>query len=755
MEPEPATAPRRAPCRYRFTGDPEHSPAGFGYRLAAAVVALCLLLLPLAYLAIIAAVGYGVYYHATHHAGILLLDTPTASARSYVARTYAARLLVYVAPLVAGPIVVVFMFKPLFARRVDEEIPLTLEREHEPRLYEFLEALCERIGAPLPRRISVFAGVNAAASLGDGLRSLFGRRLELVIGLPLLEGLSLTQFAGVMAHELAHLRQGAGMRLTWVICRMTDWLERVAMQRDAWDAWLEGLRARLYHRLALVIMFTQLCVWLNRQLLKVLMVIGRVVSAVLLRRQEYDADACEIAVIGSAEFVATMRRLPQIHVAFERVLSDAVVSWQERRVPDNLPSLIGYRAGPPGDRLAPDDPTGIDDTPAGWFASHPSDADRVARALAVPRTGVLEATGRGVDLLSNPAMVAKAVTLRVYRDGFHWPVESQNLQSVRDLVIDDLHAITSAHAIATYYSRAVSPDRPIWPQRDHVGPPGDAGKSRDILRAAAAQSPRAAGQLAALWEALDALAERQQKMQGVAAIMGCGVTRIEWAQFGLTAAPLPELKRQAEEMSEALERDRAKIAEAAKPLRVRLLVALQLAQVPAVRQRLSEQAASAADAARLLACLHRLEEADRTIQRAGRELHLARLAAAVKHDYSADEKIVASAERLLRAQLERADVHFADLAAIGVDLPPGLPEETRADTLGGYLVPQRPSRRDAASLDLCLATALRRRETTYLHCLGMLAILAGEVERALKIGGAPAAISAPLKRARAAKRDSA
>lgn len=61
---------------------------------------------------------------------------------------------------------------------------------------------------------------------------LFGNDLVLTIGMPLVLGLSLRQFAGVLAHEFGHFSQGAGMRLTFIIRTISVWFTRVVYERD-------------------------------------------------------------------------------------------------------------------------------------------------------------------------------------------------------------------------------------------------------------------------------------------------------------------------------------------------------------------------------------------------------------------------------------------------------------------------------------------------------------------------------------------
>jgi hypothetical protein len=54
-----------------------------------------------------------------------------------------------------------------------------------------------------------------------------GNDLVLTIGLPLVAGFNLREFAGVLAHEFGHFSQGVGMRISYVIRSISFWFTRV------------------------------------------------------------------------------------------------------------------------------------------------------------------------------------------------------------------------------------------------------------------------------------------------------------------------------------------------------------------------------------------------------------------------------------------------------------------------------------------------------------------------------------------------
>src|SRR5262245_57934920 len=169
-----------------FRGDfqPVHTP--WSYRLGILLVTGVMILLPLVYIGLIALTCYAVYYHAVHDVTMF-----QANVRG---RGYLFILLAYLAPMIIGGILIVFMLKQLFARPAKQPRQRSLSRDGEPLLFDFVDRICAAVRAPIPQRIDVNADVNASAGFRRGwLSMLIGNDLVLTIGMPLVAGLSVGQ----------------------------------------------------------------------------------------------------------------------------------------------------------------------------------------------------------------------------------------------------------------------------------------------------------------------------------------------------------------------------------------------------------------------------------------------------------------------------------------------------------------------------------------------------------------------------------
>src|SRR3954452_12235624 len=173
--------PPDAPDAIRFSGPIRRVRIGFGYRIGMLLAAVVMIALPVLYIGVVVGFGWLIWLHLTHDTGMVKI----ASGRAGL-----FLVLLYVAPAIAGLILLAFMVKPLFARHVRRGgRPLEVTRGEEPRLFEVVDRLCAAVGAPRPAPLNVDVDVNASASFNEGFAGWLRKDLVLTIGLPLAAGL--------------------------------------------------------------------------------------------------------------------------------------------------------------------------------------------------------------------------------------------------------------------------------------------------------------------------------------------------------------------------------------------------------------------------------------------------------------------------------------------------------------------------------------------------------------------------------------
>src|SRR6267378_5982713 len=146
--------------RVMVEGAIEPVRVSLGYKVGLLAVAMAMVLLPVLYLGFVALFGYGIYYHATENRSVFNWYLP--------GRLWLIKVLVYFGPIIIGLILLLFMIKPLFVRRAEQEESCSLDHADAPLLFQLIGQVCRAIGAPIPSRVDLDSTINAAASFRKG-----------------------------------------------------------------------------------------------------------------------------------------------------------------------------------------------------------------------------------------------------------------------------------------------------------------------------------------------------------------------------------------------------------------------------------------------------------------------------------------------------------------------------------------------------------------------------------------------------------
>jgi Zn-dependent protease with chaperone function len=396
-------------------------PLRAAYRLGLVLVAAATITLVLVYLGLILAVTGAVLYHAIFNS--FIITEPGGGLLS--------KGLIYGGPLVVGGVLVFFLTKPLFARRPPSPPSLQLTPEEAPVLHQLIEQIRRTLGAPRPRLVRVDCAVNASASYGGGALGWLSGNLVLTIGLPLLHGMSARQLAGILAHELGHFAQGSSMRLTYLIRGINGWFARVVFERDAWDQRLEKAARETDLRVGIVLHVARFFVWLTRQILRGLMLMGHAIGMFMLRQMEYDADRYEARLAGSDVFAATAGRIRLLGAGQAVALARLEEGWSRRCICDDLPALAAAMVPrlPAAVKTAVEDPN-ADAKKPGVFDTHPPDRARIASAEREAAPGIFRLERPAGAFLPDLLGLSRRVTEHHYREVLELPLEVRHLVSL-------------------------------------------------------------------------------------------------------------------------------------------------------------------------------------------------------------------------------------------------------------------------------------------------------------------------------------
>ncbi len=424
-------------AEWRIVGETRPKPVSLLYKLGLAAVALVMVLLPIIYVGIIVLVAWGVYEHALHP--------------RYQLGGGTVALLGYLAPIIVGGVLVFFMIKPLFARRPKNYEPHGVLPGEEPELFRLIYAVCDTVQAPRPARVLVDLQVNAFAGFRRGLPDLLRRRLTLSIGLPLVAGLSVRQFGGVLAHEFGHFSQGAAMSLTFIVRTVNAWFARVVYERDTWDDRLRSSAQRSDFRFGIILHLARAMVWVTRRILWLLMNVGHAVSCFMMREMEFDADRLESQVAGSETFAETTRDFQLLNAAWQQTITQQTEAYATNRLVNDLPRLSAMAAKRLALRAVQANRAVLPTAKTGWFDTHPSDHDRIQASKALGAVGMLHGDGDATKLFRDFRVTARALTKHYYEEECGIDLKDVTLHSFEEMSTETLAAAEEDELVEKWF----------------------------------------------------------------------------------------------------------------------------------------------------------------------------------------------------------------------------------------------------------------------------------------------------------------
>ncbi|MCC6216491.1 MAG: M48 family metalloprotease [Polyangiaceae bacterium] len=278
---------------------------------------------------------------------------------------------------------------------LDGQVEVT-ERS-QPRLFAFLGRLADEVGAPRPHRVFVSGEVNAAVFYDLSLWNLvFPARKNLVLGLALVNTLTLDELKAVVAHEYGHFAQRTMAIGRWVYTAQSI-ARHVVLSRGIFDR-IAGLLSTLSRQTAWIGWGLRLFMWSIRALLDALFRVVALADRALSREMELNADRVAVSVTGSESLVHALHTLRWSDEAWSLALEFSIAEVQAGRpLPDPFAlqtlALEHLRRILDEPRLGrtPDHPPGVAEFrvfPLGWaqpprmWLTHPPSREREDHAKA-------------------------------------------------------------------------------------------------------------------------------------------------------------------------------------------------------------------------------------------------------------------------------------------------------------------------------------------------------------------------------------
>lgn len=265
-----------------------------------------------------------------------------------------------------------------------------LDAASNPRLFKELNDVASRVGEPMPHEVYLVPDVNAGVRERGGFMGIGGRRVML-LGLPLLQVLSISEMRAVLAHEFGHYYGGD--------TKLAPWIYKT---RETIIRTISQLSGTIYH-----LPF----VWYGRLFLRVTQAISR--------RQEFEADALAARTVGARSLETGLRAVfgaslaydgyfreevvPVLNAGFLPPLADGFAQFlREPRVADALSRATQEEMTTP--RIHP-------------YDSHPSLPDRIKALEAMPPGPESSSDAPALSLLEDARAVEPPLAASLLKPG--------------------------------------------------------------------------------------------------------------------------------------------------------------------------------------------------------------------------------------------------------------------------------------------------------------------------------------------------
>jgi Zn-dependent protease with chaperone function len=336
---------------------------------------------------------------------------------------------------------------------VAPRISAEITEEDQPTLFRFLRRLCRDTGAPMPHRVFVVPEVNAAAFFEPSLfRLLRPVRPNLMIGLGLVNGLTLDEFKAVLAHEFGHFSLH-GMRLGRFVYVANRILAQTGLAFYRWETALKAA-CRGGAGGALLAGVPFLLLWLMRRAIEVVFKGINLARLALARQEEFHADRVAVGAAGSDAVVYSFRSVGLADHALASAVRELALSAdqgvysrdlffhqeratarlrEERRKEPAKESEDSVREMIVGEEA--------EAIPALW-ADHPPEEDRIRNARELPVPGPRDERTPWL-LFENPERLRSRLTRRWYRVVFRVKKEDLDDPETVQVVLDGERAETT------------------------------------------------------------------------------------------------------------------------------------------------------------------------------------------------------------------------------------------------------------------------------------------------------------------------
>jgi hypothetical protein len=242
--------------------------------------------------------------------------------------------------------------------------------------------------------------------------------LHIIVGLPLVAGLSSRQLAAAIVGELVLFQNTPPARSARQLRRVIGWLAGIVAYRDSVDESIDDTCENGSGLSRPFAYFTRWLVRMIRGLLGVLLFLGVLLARRLADRQQFAADALAARIAGPPEFRAMVKSILMLEGSvflatrnLRKYQTDKMpedfpgfVAVTEKRLPSTLRHAFQFKAEHEQAKLTP---------------LQTATSERIQKSMELGRGAQLELDRPAMDLLPDSLLLFKEATLHYYQKQYH------------------------------------------------------------------------------------------------------------------------------------------------------------------------------------------------------------------------------------------------------------------------------------------------------------------------------------------------
>lgn len=288
-----------------------------------------------------------------------------------------------------------------------------LRRHEAPAFFSLVQEMSRHLGVVPPRRIEINNETALRVDSYAGVNSIYRDEYKIIIGAPLLMGMSVNHLAAMLAHELSHFRDKHKKVAFYLMHHVSEWLFFRATGQDRYH---QALLKRMQKENLSRVEYAELWSWqrlyiFQQAIFMALFKMHRAATSWKCRQIELETDAVAVKLAGVKDFTGMLRRLRHIQTSQSAVTVQNDWAWKEGVLLDNYALALAIEA------------KNAERNEKRNFEAHqeeevtrfcPSDRVRVDAANEIVSKGVLVAQVQASLLIEDAKQLCKELTVLDY-----------------------------------------------------------------------------------------------------------------------------------------------------------------------------------------------------------------------------------------------------------------------------------------------------------------------------------------------------